>query len=255
MNHLGSWRFFQLIGWKPGCLRLPPLDDVTRCERGARGHQRAHIEGRRGRTRGRKTHEVALLALLAASGRELDRHGRDLEELAQAVGAGAEHLQVVDQIVSVERRQAGRRERERRTHGRPNQLEEVVLEGLALHPREVGLADVAAPLALEPVEVRQARLGEGRELVDALAQVGDAVVGVQVDKVLELAVDDPLDGAVAVLELDAEDGVLVVEWVDRVGDAQLCATRRKSGWGRGSVRALDDDDDDERESEQSDALR
>lgn len=114
-----------------------------------------------------------------------------------------------------------------RTHRGADELEEVVFERLALHPRKLGLADVAATLALEPVEVGQARLWERRELVDALAEVGDAVVRVQVDKVLELAVDDPLDGAVAVLELDAEDGVAVVERVDRVGNAQLCGEERR----------------------------
>lgn len=45
---------------------------------------------------------------------------------------------------------------------------------------------------------------------------------VEVNEILQLAVDDPLDGAVAVFKLDAENGVFVVEGVDGVGDAELC---------------------------------
>lgn len=41
---------------------------------------------------------------------------------------------------------------------------------------------------------------------------------VEVDKVLELAVDDPFEKAIAVLEFDAEDGVAIVEGVEGVGD-------------------------------------
>jgi hypothetical protein len=37
---------------------------------------------------------------------------------------------------------------------------------------------------------------------------------VKVDEIFQFAVDDPFDGAVAVFEFDAEDGVFVVEGVD-----------------------------------------
>lgn len=42
----------------------------------------------------------------------------------------------------------------------------------------------------------------------------------QVDKVAKFAVDDPFDEAVAVLELDAEDGVGIVHGVDAIGHAE-----------------------------------
>lgn len=57
---------------------------------------------------------------------------------------------------------------------------------------------------------------------------------VEVDKVLELSVDDPFHGAVAVFELDAEDGVPVVEGVEGVGDLELCGGAR--GVGENSTR-------------------
>lgn len=43
-------------------------------------------------SRGRGTYEVALLALFSPSSRERERHGRDLEELAETVGSRSEHL-------------------------------------------------------------------------------------------------------------------------------------------------------------------
>lgn len=41
---------------------------------------------------GSPTHEVTLLALLSASAGERKRHCRNLEEFAQAIGLGSEHL-------------------------------------------------------------------------------------------------------------------------------------------------------------------
>lgn len=111
---------------------------------------------------------------------------------------------------------------------RLDQLEEVILERLALHTRKLGLLDVLFALLLEPVQVRQARLRESGELVDALPQVGDSVVRVEIDEVLQLAINDPFDRRVAVFELDAEDRVPVVERVDGIGDAQLCARCTRS---------------------------
>lgn len=45
-------------------------------------------------------------------------------------------------------------------------------------------------------------------------------MGVQIRKVLHLAVDDPLHQSVAVLELDAEHCVTVVRGIDGVGDLE-----------------------------------
>jgi hypothetical protein len=106
------------------------------------------------------------------------------------------------------------------THRSPNQLQQIVLQPLPLRPRKIGLAH-AAPLGLQPIEVRDTRLGEGGELVDALTEVGYSVMSVEVDEILELAVDDPFHGAVTVLEFDPEDGVAVVEGVEGVGDLEL----------------------------------
>lgn len=106
------------------------------------------------------------------------------------------------------------------THRGPDQLQQVIFQRLPLRPGEVGLSH-ATPLSLQPIEVRDTRLGERRELVDALSKIGYSVVRVEVDKIFELAVDDPFYGAVAVLEFDAEDGVAVVEGVERVGDFEL----------------------------------
>ena len=109
------------------------------------------------------------------------------------------------------------------THHRSNELQEVGLQGLPLHLCELGFAGHRAalfrPLFLEEIEVRDADFGKGRELVERVFNVRDPVVRVQVDEIAKLAVDGPFEQAIAILELDAEDGMCVVERVYRVGDA------------------------------------
>lgn len=45
---------------------------------------------------------------------------------------------------------------------------------------------------------------------------------VQIDEVLEFSVDNPLNCRVAVFELDAEDGVTIVERIQRIRDTKFC---------------------------------
>jgi hypothetical protein len=112
------------------------------------------------------------------------------------------------------------REREQggkgKTHRRLDQLQQIILQRLPLCPRELRLPNPSLPsfLTLQPIQIRQTCLRESRELVNPLTEVRDAVMRVKVDEIFQFAVDDPFDGAVAVFEFDAEDGVFVVEGVD-----------------------------------------
>ena len=54
-----------------------------------------------------------------------------------------------------------------------------------------------------------------------MLNVRNPVVCVQVDEIAQLAVHRPFQKAISVLELDAENGMRVVERVYRVGNAEL----------------------------------
>lgn len=96
------------------------------------------------------------------------------------------------------------------THRSTNKLKEIILQNIPLSPGKFSFPDVGPSFAFEPIEIWQARFWKRRKLVDPVTQVRDTVVGVQIDKVSELAVDHPLDEAVAVFELDSKNGMSVV---------------------------------------------
>lgn len=185
-------------------------------------------------------HEAGLVVLARNVDRgDLDETGLALESSARSESNG-EGRQLKEDTEPV---------RFRTEHNRTDEVDEVLLQQITRARLGVGVASGALALAgavdfglglvvqvrRVASPVREHLLGELGHLdtarraqtADTGTNVGGLVVGVQRDKVTQLAVDDPLDNALAVLALNLEPLaaaaflLFVGQWSIGTGDLQL----------------------------------